>query len=46
VTYFGGVNMPTSVFIDRRGKVVDVRSRALDEGELRAALADHFRVDR
>ncbi len=45
VTYFGGINMPTSVFIDRRGKVVDVRSRALDEGELRAALSDHFGVD-
>lgn len=44
ITYFGGINMPTSVFIDPQGNVVDVRSRALDEGELRAALEDHFGI--
>jgi thiol-disulfide isomerase/thioredoxin len=44
VTYFGGINMPTSVFIDTNGNVVDVRSRALDEEELRAALEDRFGI--
>jgi thiol-disulfide isomerase/thioredoxin len=42
VTYFGGISMPTSVFIDAGGKVVDVRSRALDADELRSALHDRF----
>jgi cytochrome c biogenesis protein CcmG, thiol:disulfide interchange protein DsbE len=44
VTYFGGVNMPTTVFIDADGRVVDVRSRALDEDELRSALEGHFGI--
>jgi thiol-disulfide isomerase/thioredoxin len=44
VTYFGGINMPTSVFIDADGKVVDVRSRALDADALRSALEDRFGV--
>jgi thiol-disulfide isomerase/thioredoxin len=44
VTYFGGINMPTSVFIDTDGNVVDVRSRALDEEELRVALGDRFGI--
>jgi cytochrome c biogenesis protein CcmG/thiol:disulfide interchange protein DsbE len=44
VTYFGGINMPTSVFIDADGNVVDVRSRALDANELRSALEGHFGI--
>ena len=44
VTYFGGINMPTSVFIDADGKVVDVHSRALDEDALRSALEDRFGI--
>lgn len=44
VTYFGGMNMPTSVFIDADGTVVDVRSRALDDDELRAALEDSLGI--
>ncbi|MGH9230709.1 MAG: TlpA family protein disulfide reductase [Acidimicrobiales bacterium] len=44
VTYFGGTSMPTSVFIDAGGDVVDVRSRALDVDELRSALEDRFGI--
>jgi thiol-disulfide isomerase/thioredoxin len=44
VTYFGGMSMPTSVFIDAGGNVVDVRSRALDADELRSALEDRFGI--
>ena len=44
VSYFGGINMPTSVFIDADGNVVDVRSRALDADELRSALEDRFGI--
>jgi thiol-disulfide isomerase/thioredoxin len=44
LTYFGGINMPTTVFIDADGTVVDVRSRAFDEAGLRSALEDHFGI--
>jgi thiol-disulfide isomerase/thioredoxin len=44
VSYFGGINMPTSVFIDADGNVIDVRSRALDADGLRSALEDHLGV--
>jgi thiol-disulfide isomerase/thioredoxin len=44
VTFFGGISMPTSVFIDAGGNVVDVRSRALDADELRSALEDRFGI--
>jgi thiol-disulfide isomerase/thioredoxin len=44
VSYFGGISMPTSVFIDADGNVVDVRSRALDADELRSALGDRFGI--
>jgi thiol-disulfide isomerase/thioredoxin len=44
VSYFGGISMPTSVFIDADGNVVDVHSRALDEDELRSALEDRFGI--
>jgi thiol-disulfide isomerase/thioredoxin len=42
--WFGGIQMPTTVFIDADGTVRDVRSRALDEGTLRAALDDLFGI--
>jgi cytochrome c biogenesis protein CcmG, thiol:disulfide interchange protein DsbE len=35
LTYFGGVAMPTTVFIDASGQVADVLSRDLSEGQLR-----------
>jgi thiol-disulfide isomerase/thioredoxin len=44
VSYFGGISMPTSVFIDADGTVVDVHSRALDEDALRSALEDRFGI--
>ena len=44
LTYFGGINMPTTVFIAADGRVIDVRSRAFDEGGLRSALEDHFGI--
>jgi len=44
VSYFGGISMPTSVFIDADGNVVDVHSRALDEDALRSAVEDRFGI--
>jgi cytochrome c biogenesis protein CcmG, thiol:disulfide interchange protein DsbE len=44
LTWFGGLAMPTTVFIDASGEVVDVNSGALTEAELRAKLADLFGV--
>jgi len=44
ITYFGGLAMPTTVFIDAGGEVVDVNSGPLTEAELRAKLADLFGV--
>jgi thiol-disulfide isomerase/thioredoxin len=44
LTWFGGVAMPTTVFIDAAGEVVDVHPGALTEAALRAKLADLFGV--
>jgi hypothetical protein len=44
LTWFGGLRMPTTVFIDKTGKVVDVNNGALTEGELRAKLDDLYGV--
>jgi thiol-disulfide isomerase/thioredoxin len=44
MTYFGGVQMPTSVFIETDGTVVDVHMGPLDEDELRARLEELFGV--
>jgi cytochrome c biogenesis protein CcmG, thiol:disulfide interchange protein DsbE len=44
LTYFGGLTMPTTVFIDAEGEVVDVNSGPLTEAELRAKLDDLFGV--
>ncbi|HEX6570029.1 MAG TPA: TlpA disulfide reductase family protein [Acidimicrobiales bacterium] len=44
LTWFGGLAMPTTVFIDASGEVVDVNSGALTEAELRAKLAELFGV--
>jgi thiol-disulfide isomerase/thioredoxin len=44
LTWFGGLAMPTTVFIDTSGNVVDVNSGALTEAQLRAKLADLFGV--
>jgi cytochrome c biogenesis protein CcmG/thiol:disulfide interchange protein DsbE len=40
LTYFGGLSMPSTVFIDASGEVVDRVSGALSEGELRAKVSD------
>jgi thiol-disulfide isomerase/thioredoxin len=45
MTYFGGIEMPTTVFIDAAGNVVDVQPGALSEDELRAAIADKLGVE-
>ena len=42
LTYFGGLGMPTTVFIDAAGNVVDVHSGPLTEAELRGKIADLF----
>jgi thiol-disulfide isomerase/thioredoxin len=44
LTYFGGLAMPTTVFIDASGEVVDVHSGPLTEAELRSRLDDLFGV--
>ena len=44
LTYFGGLGMPTTVFIDASGDVVDVHSGPLTEAELRGRLDDLFGV--
>ena len=44
LTYFGGLAMPTTVFIDASGEVVDVNSGALTEAELRTRISDLFGV--
>ena len=40
LTWFGGLSMPATVFIDAAGEVVDVHSGALTEDALRAELRD------
>jgi thiol-disulfide isomerase/thioredoxin len=44
ITYFGAIQMPTTVFIDAEGTVVDMQNGALNEEELRAKLGDLFGV--
>jgi cytochrome c biogenesis protein CcmG/thiol:disulfide interchange protein DsbE len=44
ITYFGGLTMPVTVFIDANGEVVDVNNGALSEDEMRARLTDLFGV--
>ncbi|HET6954235.1 MAG TPA: TlpA disulfide reductase family protein [Acidimicrobiales bacterium] len=44
VTWFGGLIMPTTVFLDASGKVLDVHSGPLTEDELRTAIGDRFGV--
>jgi cytochrome c biogenesis protein CcmG/thiol:disulfide interchange protein DsbE len=40
ITYFGGLSMPTTVFIAADGTVVDVKNGPLTEAELRAKITD------
>ena len=40
LTWFGGLSMPSTVFLDAAGEVVDVHSGALTEEELRGKLSD------
>jgi cytochrome c biogenesis protein CcmG/thiol:disulfide interchange protein DsbE len=40
ITYFGGLSMPTTVFIAADGTVVDVNNGPLTEAELRAKITD------
>ncbi len=44
MSYFGGIQMPTSVFIDADGAVVDVHTGDFDEDELRATLDELFGI--
>jgi thiol-disulfide isomerase/thioredoxin len=45
LVFFGGINMPTTVFLDADGEVLDVHTGPLTEDELRADLADRFGTD-
>ena len=40
LTYFGGLSMPSTVFIDASGQVVDRVSGAMSESELRGEITD------
>lgn len=44
LTFFRAVAMPTTVFIDATGAVVEVSGGALSEAELRHKIAEHFGV--
>lgn len=44
LTYFGGLGMPTTVFIDPAGNVVDVHTGPLTEAELQAKITDLFGI--
>jgi cytochrome c biogenesis protein CcmG, thiol:disulfide interchange protein DsbE len=44
LSYFGGLRMPTTVFIAADGTVVDVNSGALTEAQLRAKITDLFGI--
>jgi len=44
LSYFGGIEMPTTVFMDRTGKVLDVNNGAMSEKELRSKLADLYGI--
>jgi cytochrome c biogenesis protein CcmG/thiol:disulfide interchange protein DsbE len=44
MTFFGGIEMPTTVFIDGAGNVVDVHPGTMSEDELRAEIAERFGV--
>jgi thiol-disulfide isomerase/thioredoxin len=43
--FFGGINMPTTVFVGADGEVLHVNSGQLTEDELRGQLADLFGTD-
>lgn len=44
ITYFGGLIMPTTVFIAADGTVVDVNNGELSEAELRAKISQLFGI--
>lgn len=45
ITFFGGTQMPTTVFIDTSGNVTSVDSTTFDEDELRARIGDLLGVE-
>lgn len=44
-TAFGGTSMPTTVFIDAQGRMVELVSGQIQEGQLRDMLTEFFGVD-
>jgi cytochrome c biogenesis protein CcmG/thiol:disulfide interchange protein DsbE len=44
LTFFEGLAMPTTVFLDAEGQIVEVYSRALSADDLRSRISDHFGV--
>ncbi len=42
---FGGIGMPTTVFVDADGMIRDVITGQMSEAELRSKIVEHFAVD-
>lgn len=42
---FGGIGMPTTVFIDAEGLVREVITGQMSEAQLRSKIAEHFSID-
>ena len=42
---FGGIGMPTTVFVDADGMIRDVITGQMSEAELRSKIVEHFSVD-
>ncbi|MCL1598121.1 MAG: TlpA family protein disulfide reductase [Actinomycetia bacterium] len=42
---FGGIGMPTTVFVDADGMIRDVITGQMSESELRSKIVEHFSVD-
>ncbi|GBE23869.1 thiol-disulfide oxidoreductase ResA [bacterium BMS3Bbin02] len=42
---FGGIGMPTTVFIDADGRVREVVTGQMSEEQLRAKIAEHFAIE-
>jgi peroxiredoxin len=42
---FGGIGMPTTVFIDAQGRVQEVIAGQMSQDQLRSKIAEHFAIE-